>query len=95
MPSGIPKTPSPELTTGSYELTFQELKVVVSASPSENTSEREMPTFQPSSPPAKIARFAVEYSSGLRVRGSPSLQSEELGRVSSGENVAYVEEVRL
>lgn len=45
--------------------------------------------------PAKLRRFTARFSAGLRVRASPSLQSEELGRVPPGSDVAFVEEVFL
>lgn len=48
----------------------------------------------PSTPPTKLRRFAARFSAGLRVRASPSLQAEELGRIPSGANMGFVEEVR-
>lgn len=48
----------------------------------------------PPSPPARLRRFDARYSAGLRVRASPSLQAEELGRVPRGTAIAFVEEVR-
>lgn len=47
----------------------------------------------PTAPPSKLRRFVGRHSTGLRIRASPSLQAEELGRVPPGANVAFVEEV--
>ncbi|XP_038216347.1 E3 ubiquitin-protein ligase highwire [Zerene cesonia] len=41
----------------------------------------------------KLKRFVTQCSAGLRVRASPSLQAEELGRIPPGAYVAYLEEV--
>ncbi|XP_028043251.1 E3 ubiquitin-protein ligase MYCBP2 isoform X2 [Bombyx mandarina] len=46
-----------------------------------------------SSPSSRVRSFTAENSAGLRVRASPSLQSEELGRIPPGENIMFVEEV--
>ncbi|XP_069365103.1 E3 ubiquitin-protein ligase MYCBP2 isoform X3 [Maniola hyperantus] len=43
--------------------------------------------------PYRLRRFAMEDSAGLRLRTSPSLQAEELGRVPSGAYIAVVEEL--
>lgn len=67
----------------------------VTESQSENAQHRGIQTFLLSGPPAKLGRFAIDYSAGLRVRASPSLQAEETGRISTNENVAYIEEVPL
>lgn len=44
-------------------------------------------------PPSKLRQFNVQFTAGLRVRASPSLQAEEVGRVPPGSNVTFVEEV--
>ncbi|KAH9644213.1 hypothetical protein HF086_008702 [Spodoptera exigua] len=49
----------------------------------------------PTTPPTKLRRFIARFSAGLRVRASPSLQAEELGRIPAGANIAFVEEVSL
>ncbi|CAH2036091.1 unnamed protein product, partial [Iphiclides podalirius] len=41
---------------------------------------------------SRLRRFATSCSAGLRLRTSPSLQAEEIGRVPPGANVAFVEE---
>lgn len=46
------------------------------------------------SAPYRLRRYTAKGSSGLRVRASPSLQAEELGRVPPGAHVAFVEEVQ-
>ncbi|KPJ10308.1 E3 ubiquitin-protein ligase highwire [Papilio machaon] len=38
-------------------------------------------------------RFEISNSAGLRVRSSPSLQAEEIGRIPRNANVGFVEEV--
>lgn len=48
----------------------------------------------PAAAPSRLRRFAGRRSSGLRVRASPSLQAEELGRVPPASDVAFVEEVQ-
>lgn len=47
----------------------------------------------PTAAPSKLRRFVGRHSTGLRIRASPSLQAEELGRVPPGANIAFVEEV--
>lgn len=47
----------------------------------------------PTAAPSKLRRFVGRNSAGLRIRASPSLQAEELGRVPPGANIAFVEEV--
>ncbi|XP_052752649.1 E3 ubiquitin-protein ligase MYCBP2 isoform X3 [Galleria mellonella] len=73
----------------------QELTVEVAEGSIEVPEERGVQagdTIQPA-PPPKLRRFIAKYSAGLRVRASPSLQAEELGRVPPGANVAFVEEL--
>lgn len=43
--------------------------------------------------PDMLRRFTTKYTSGLRIRASPSLQSEELGYVPKGASLTYTEEV--
>nr|XP_049693135.1 E3 ubiquitin-protein ligase MYCBP2 isoform X3 [Helicoverpa armigera] len=47
------------------------------------------------SPPAppRMRRFLARHSAGLRVRASPSLQAEEIGRVPCGSNIDFLEEI--
>ncbi|XP_060809498.1 E3 ubiquitin-protein ligase MYCBP2 [Amyelois transitella] len=44
-------------------------------------------------PPPKLRRFIARFTAGLRVRASPSLQAEELGKVPPGASIAIIEEV--
>ncbi|XP_059059876.1 E3 ubiquitin-protein ligase MYCBP2 [Achroia grisella] len=76
--------------------TPQELTVEVADTSIEIPEERgvraeEAAVHQPT--PSKFRRFVAKYSAGLRVRASPSLQAEELGRVPPGANIAFIEEV--
>ncbi|XP_063374022.1 E3 ubiquitin-protein ligase MYCBP2 [Cydia amplana] len=70
----------------------QELTIEVVESSMEGRGERGAGE-EAASPPARLRRFAARFSAGLRVRASPSLQAEELGRVPPGTTVACVEEV--
>ncbi|CAG4984339.1 unnamed protein product, partial [Parnassius apollo] len=60
-------------------------KAVQTVGPDGNVDAEEMES--------KLRRFAAQCSAGLRVRASPSLQAEEVGRVPPGGIVAFVEEV--
>lgn len=42
---------------------------------------------------SRLRRFGINNSAGLRVRSSPSLQSEEVGCIPPDSNVGFVEEV--
>ncbi|XP_061382096.1 E3 ubiquitin-protein ligase MYCBP2 isoform X5 [Danaus plexippus] len=68
----------------------QDLKVEVLESASEVLSEER---WAGCSAPYRLRRYTAKGSSGLRVRASPSLQAEELGRVPPGAHVAFVEEL--
>lgn len=74
---------------------FQELTVEVAECSAEDPEERGTQVGGPQqpAPPPKLLRLLSRHSAGLRVRASPSLQAEELGRVPPGANIAFVEEV--
>ncbi|XP_045784545.1 E3 ubiquitin-protein ligase MYCBP2 [Maniola jurtina] len=70
--------------------TSQDLKVeVVQSVNDDSAAER----WIGATAPYRLRRFAIEDSAGLRLRTSPSLQAEELGRVPSGAYIAVVEEL--
>ncbi|CAG9782000.1 unnamed protein product [Diatraea saccharalis] len=75
----------------------KDVTVDMNEDPSVEVEEQEVQTGGsgcPSSMPAsKVRKFCARYSAGLRVRASPSLQAEEVGRVPLAANLAYVEEV--
>lgn len=68
---------------------MQDLKIDVAESGSEELAERWLGSVAT----YRLRRFAAEDSAGLRVRASPSLQAEELGRIPPGAYIAVVEEV--
>ncbi|XP_050560251.1 E3 ubiquitin-protein ligase MYCBP2 isoform X7 [Spodoptera frugiperda] len=71
----------------------QEVTVEVAESTVEPPERCQAGGAPPTTPPTKLRRFISRFSAGLRVRASPSLQAEELGRIPAGANIAFVEEV--
>ncbi|RVE51528.1 hypothetical protein evm_003798 [Chilo suppressalis] len=68
--------------------------VEMTSDPLEQTAHRGPQTgVALTAPASKVRRFCARHSAGLRVRASPSLQAEEVGRVPLAANLAYVEEV--
>lgn len=43
--------------------------------------------------PSRLRKFVMNYSSGLRVRAHPSLQSEQIGVVHVGGTIGFIDEV--
>lgn len=74
---------------------LQEVTVEVAESTVEPPERCQAGGAPPTTPPTKLRRFISRFSAGLRVRASPSLQAEELGRIPAGANIAFVEEVSL
>ncbi|CAH0402064.1 unnamed protein product [Chilo suppressalis] len=70
--------------------------VEMTSDPLEQTAHRGPQTgVALTAPASKVRRFCARHSAGLRVRASPSLQAEEVGRVPLAANLAYVEEVSI
>ncbi|CAH0716569.1 unnamed protein product, partial [Brenthis ino] len=87
----VPRTPGTYVfrcTLDDYP-TAQDLKIDVAESGSEELAERWLGSVAT----YRLRRFAAEDSAGLRVRASPSLQAEELGRIPPGAYIAVVEEL--
>ncbi|XP_041987793.1 E3 ubiquitin-protein ligase highwire [Aricia agestis] len=71
----------------------QEITVEVAENTNEELPIERLPGPQAPVATSKLRRFTARYSAGLRVRASPSLQAEELGRVPPGAYIAFVEEL--
>ncbi|CAK1554738.1 unnamed protein product [Leptosia nina] len=90
----IPRAPGKYLFRCTLDDQPSPKEVIIEVPENENLESAELACGAPStSAPTKLKRFMAQCSAGLRVRASPSLQAEELGRVPPGAYVAYIEEV--
>ncbi|KAJ0183668.1 hypothetical protein K1T71_000091 [Dendrolimus kikuchii] len=73
----------------------QDLTIDVAENPREGAAESAVQAggLLAPSPPAKLRRFCSKFTAGLRVRASPSLQAEQIGKVPPGANLAFTEEL--
>lgn len=72
---------------------FQSYKLEVKEPPQGMVPPVQNPVKKPSQQPSRLRRFALQNSSGLRIRTHPSLQSEQLGIVHVNGTIAFVDEV--
>ncbi|XP_047524361.1 E3 ubiquitin-protein ligase MYCBP2 isoform X3 [Pieris napi] len=87
----IPRAPGKYLFRCTLDDQPSPQEVIIEVPENENVDSEELcPTARA---PTKLKKFMAQCSAGLRVRASPSLQAEELGRVPSGAYVTLIEEV--
>uniref|UniRef100_A0A2A4J982 Uncharacterized protein n=1 Tax=Heliothis virescens TaxID=7102 RepID=A0A2A4J982_HELVI len=71
----------------------QEVTLEVMESAAAAAAERGVQAGASPAAPPRMRRFLARHSAGLRVRASPSLQAEEIGRVPCGSNIDFLEEI--